>query len=87
MGQGGDLFSEMKMSWGRPKGAGVVLVLILLLLSTFSQVTKHVGGERKILCISGTGFCLSCNLAGIPVSFSLPQIWCNVMMHLMEKGV
>lgn len=67
--------------------ADVVLVLILLLVSNSSQVTKNTRGGRNILCISATGFCLSCNLAEIPVSSSLPEVWCHVMMHLMEEGV
>lgn len=65
----------------------MVLVLILLLVSIFSQVTENTGGGRKILCILATDFCLSCNLAEIPVSFSVPEVWCRVMTYQMEERV
>lgn len=51
-------------------------------LYIFSQVTENTGGWRKIICISAAGFCVSCSLAEIPVSFSLPEVWCHLMMHL-----
>lgn len=39
------MFSEMKMLWGRSVGASVVLVL--LLVSIFSQVTKNTGERGR----------------------------------------
>lgn len=59
------------------------MVLILLLVSVFSQAAKNSGEERR----SSVSQQLFSVFHAIFISFSLPEIWHHVMLHGVEGRV